>query len=360
MERLRQSIREGQMRPGEMIGTELTLARQEKLGRNSVRRAVETLVDEGLLERRPGKGVYVRQPQRATRMIQVVVPSLAWPHNVQIAHGVQAAGRQRGVQVQIYDAHGKMELDIDVLRQLPHHGAEGAIIVSLHHPHFTEVLYQLHAANYPFVLADQRLQDIETVPSVEIDNYGGAYAVGKELLRLGHRRIGFMGPLKILAVHKRLEGLRDAMLDAGLLFDRSLVMDMEGEGLIEWMDHLGERVDHCVKSLMNRPDRPTVLFEGAGDAVVETYRSLRGMGLSAGRDVSVVTFEDSAAVELVEVPVASVKHPWTEMGHQALEMLLERINAVKLGSTRPAEHRVLAGKWIPRASLVEAALPAGA
>jgi len=52
--RLRQSIRDGDFRPGEMLGSEYELARQESISRMTVRRASDLLIKEGLVERRPG------------------------------------------------------------------------------------------------------------------------------------------------------------------------------------------------------------------------------------------------------------------------------------------------------------------
>jgi len=56
--KIRQAILQQQYRPGEFIGTEIEFVRTEGLSRTSVRRAVSDLIAEGLIERRPGKGLY--------------------------------------------------------------------------------------------------------------------------------------------------------------------------------------------------------------------------------------------------------------------------------------------------------------
>jgi hypothetical protein len=85
------------------------------------------------------------------------------------------------------------------------------------------------------VLVDQGLHDLE-VPTVEIRNYDGGFSVGQKLAELGHARVAFLGPMKLEAIADRLNGFRDAMLDAGVLFDRSLVVDMGGEGVTDWLN----------------------------------------------------------------------------------------------------------------------------
>src|SRR5438046_1272812 len=116
---IRKAILSGRHLPGTMVGTEFEFAQRWRLSRNTVRLGIEQLVQEGLLERRPGKGLFVRAPHTSTRTVQLVVPDLTWSHMVKIARGVKSEGRSRGVQVQVYDAHGEMDWDMEFIRQLP-------------------------------------------------------------------------------------------------------------------------------------------------------------------------------------------------------------------------------------------------
>src|SRR5687768_15914406 len=110
-ERLRHSIRKGDFRPGDLLGSEHELARQQSISRMTVRRASEILVNEGLIERRPGRGLYVRGGSVGTTLVQVVAGNLEWEPSLQVSRGVQQVARQRGIQVQLYDAHGDELLD---------------------------------------------------------------------------------------------------------------------------------------------------------------------------------------------------------------------------------------------------------
>lgn len=57
-----QRIRSGEYRPGEMIPPETGLARQYGIGRPTVRQAMDTLVQKGLILRKRGAGTFVREP----------------------------------------------------------------------------------------------------------------------------------------------------------------------------------------------------------------------------------------------------------------------------------------------------------
>lgn len=347
---LRNAIKSGKLGPGQMVGTEFAFSQEWGFARNTVRRGIDTLVEEGLLERRPGKGLFVRPPQSATRTVQVVVPNLAWAHQVKFAHGVQAAARDCGAQILIYDAHGQMDLDLDFIRRLPQTSTHGAIIVSLHHRRFSEVLFELKAVDYPFVLVDQRLHDLE-VPTVELDNYGGGYMVGKALAQMGHRRVAFLGPLNLQVVNDRLNGFRDAMLDAGVLFDRSLVTNLGGEGLTDWINEIASSAQEAVMPLLSRPDRPSAIFDGSGDIVPFIYQAVRKAGLRIPEDISVVSFDESPFVSFLEPEVARVQLSWTELGKIALDVLLKRMNQTASSRRKNYEHRVMSGEWVASPSL---------
>ncbi|MGW7771522.1 GntR family transcriptional regulator [Pseudomonas machongensis] len=61
--RIKQAIRSGQLKPGECIGTEKELGAIFAVSRITVRQAVDTLVETGLLVRRHGKGTFVAYPR---------------------------------------------------------------------------------------------------------------------------------------------------------------------------------------------------------------------------------------------------------------------------------------------------------
>lgn len=347
IQELRTAINTGRITPGEMVGTELAFAHKWQLSRTAVRHGIDQLVEEGLLERRPGKGLFVRSPFATTHTIQIIVPSLNWTFMAQIARGAQNEGRQRGVQIQICDAEGQMNYDLEVIRNLPNGNTDGAIIVSLHHRKFSEILCELKAVDYPFVVVDQQMNEID-VPSIMHDNYAGGYLVGQKIVELGHKKPVFVGPIEI--IKSRLDGFRDALLDGGVLFSRSMILDLNGDrGVTGWFERLPETEEHIV-ALLSSPDRPTVIFDGSADLTPFIYRAARRVGLSIPEDLSVVTFDDPFATHLYP-EVARLQHRWFEMGQQAIEMLFKRMSRSPKDGITSEEQRVIPVEWVGAPSL---------
>ena len=60
---LRRQIGEGMLKPGDVVPTETELGQHYKVSRITVRAALDSLTKDGLLERQPGRGTFVRASQ---------------------------------------------------------------------------------------------------------------------------------------------------------------------------------------------------------------------------------------------------------------------------------------------------------
>jgi LacI family repressor for deo operon, udp, cdd, tsx, nupC, and nupG len=151
----------------------------------------------------------------------------------------------------------------------------------------------------------------------------------------------------------RMSGFRDAMLDMGLNFDRSLVVDLGGEGVADWLNLRLEATEEGVVQLLNRQNPPTALFDGSGDIAPLIYRTVRQLGLTIPDDVSIATFDDSAKFSpFLEPKVAQLKHGWDSLGRAAMEMLSPLMNgSQRNGKESEVEHRVISPQWESGSSL---------
>jgi LacI family transcriptional regulator len=246
--------------------------------------------------------------------------------------------------MQIYDAHGDSDSDVAVLKQLPESTSRGAVIVALHHKAFNEAVYHLKSLDYPFVLVDERLKDID-VPSVGSDNYNGGYQAGQALLQLGHRNVAFLGDMDATTVRDRLEGFRDAVADAGLPFNRSLQVDLniaEQDRLAEWTD----RVDSAVAELIGRTAPPTAIFCSCDAVARAAYRTLHRTSMRVPEDMSIIGFDDDPIAEWLSPGLTTLRQSFSDMGKVAMEMLWKRMETPHA----PVEHRVLPVQLIHRGS----------
>jgi GntR family transcriptional regulator len=62
-DQLAEQIAKNRWRPGEAIPTEAALSAEYQLSTGTVRKAIDALVSEGILERQQGRGTFIRRPQ---------------------------------------------------------------------------------------------------------------------------------------------------------------------------------------------------------------------------------------------------------------------------------------------------------
>ena len=324
--RLRSQIRDHALAPGAGIGTEVQLARESGLSRMTVRRAVQVLVDEGLVERRPGRGVFVRGADTATRSVLFLAGNLLWAPAVRVSHALLECAPGEGIDIRLFDARDRLDVFLDEMRGLPNSGHAGAVIMSQHDPAFNRALSTLVAEDVPFVVVDQTLTDIEA-PSVVSDNRTGGRLVAEALLAAGHRRIAFVGDLGADTTAERARGVAEACAAAGI--PAVPMLDLPGKRFTDWSPDIHRALREVVRS----PGRPTAIACSCDAVAATAYRALADEGLRVPDDISITGFDDDPLGEWLVPPLTTVRQDFGEMGRQAFAALCRRI----ADSSAPAE-----------------------
>jgi DNA-binding LacI/PurR family transcriptional regulator len=172
----------------------------------------------------------------------------------------------------------------------------------------------LHNEGTPIVL--HGAPDISDIPSVDVDNTQGAYTAVQHLIDLGHQRIGHISnaPLSYTSSRDRLSGYRQALTDAGITFDTSLVY--EGE----FTDASSYEPMH---QMLDLPEPPTAVFIGSDVVALGAIDAIHSRGLHIPDDISVIGFDDVSLGKYLRPALTTVHLPAYELGRQAGEMILQ-------------------------------------
>ncbi|MFC8365720.1 LacI family DNA-binding transcriptional regulator [Streptomyces griseorubiginosus] len=221
------------------------------------------------------------------------------------------------------------------------HRVDGVLLVSVHADDpLPDLLSQLEI---PAVISGPRSAG-ETLPSVDSDNYGGGRSAVEHLLAGGRRAIAHItGRLDVYGAQRRVDGYRDALLDAGHEVDERLIEpgDFTEEG--------GRRA--MTKLLARRPDLDAV-FAGSDVMAAGARQVLREEGRSIPSDVALIGYDDSAIARHMDPPLTSVRQPIEEMGRRMIDLLLTEIADRRPAASRGLERRqvVLATELVHRTS----------
>lgn len=268
------------------------------------------------------------------------------PHAGRIILGAQQAARARGLTLVLINTTRAAEDIARDTQAMLRQQVDGVLYATMFHRVIT-----LPAAltATPTVLIDSSTADA-SVPSVVPDEEGGARLAVEELLKHGHRRIGFTTNIDdVPATRGRLAGYRRALESAGIGFDPSLVVARPSETLGGY---------EAAMELLSRTSRPTALFCYNDRMAAGAYRAAAERGLRIPHDVSVVGFDNQEILaEGVYPALTTVALPHYEMGEWALNTLadlLERSQAAGAADSSArttVEHAVLGCPLITRHSV---------
>ena len=272
----------------------------------ATRRHIEQLLVEHGYERRgrPGQGA---------GLVDLVISDLDTQWATALLRGAQAEAARLGADLVITTTHGSPVGTPDWLDHLAERGSDGVVlIVSELLPAGREELARLRM---PVVLVDPVGSSDQSLPTVAATDWAGGRDATDHLIRLGHRRIGFItGPIEQICHRDRLDGYRAALRRAGIEFDPELVR--HGDSLVS-----GGRTRGA--ELLGLPQRPTAIISGSDEQAYGVYQAARDRGLRIPEDLSVVGFDDVELCQWVSPQLTTVRQPLAEMAREATRMVIE-------------------------------------
>ena len=176
------------LKPGEPFGTEVAIADECGVSRMTARKAVNALVEEGLVERRAGVGIFVRGKDEVTRRWRFIAGNLLWDSAIKAASGARREAQKIGAELELKDAGGDMRALLAEIAALPDSGATGAIVFSVHAKAFDAAVHAVAEKGFPIVVVDEDLGKKVNVSCVVADNVVGGRLAAERIVSAGHRR----------------------------------------------------------------------------------------------------------------------------------------------------------------------------
>lgn len=197
----------------------------------------------------------------------------------------------------------------------------------------------LLSARFPFV-AFGRSNPAWDFPWVDVDGRAGIRMALEHLIAGGHRRIGCLAwPAPSLTGRYRLEGYHEALAAANLPAPEAWVMRIENT--------YDEAYAGAQRLLALSPaQRPTAIVAFSDLMAMGAINAATDAGVTVGRDVAVVGFDDAPVARFLRPPLTSLRQPVAEVGERLVTMLIDLVN----GRSVADPHVLLLPELIARAS----------
>ncbi len=338
---LRDRILAGNYNGGRRLPSEAALVARHGVSRPTAARALQELVNEGLVERRAGMGSFaVENPAHATarRELGLLTPQwetteifekicaqlaglarardfgMIWENTKTIAappagKGARRAGTEAEIAGRLCDEFIKRKLDGVFFAPLELYEARREIN--------ERIAGRLQQAGIPVVLIDRELAEFPqrgTLDIASMDNIAAGSLIASHLLKLGCRRIAFFTrPQSAPTVAARIAGVREAVVRAG-------INGWDNDGVVE-----GDPADPALVRRVFVRRRWDACVCANDRTAAQLMQTLLRLGVRVPHDLRVAGFDDAKYATLVAVPLTTIHQPCDEIAALAFDAMLRRL-----------------------------------
>lgn len=248
--------------------------------------------------------------------IAVLIPQINRAFISTLISGIEELAKEKGYHVMIYQSHDSEQNEIEIVQSILARKVDGVIISLAMQTNSYDHIQLLLDHHVPTVMCD-RVHDGLEIDRVVIDNFNAGFKVTDYLIQTGHQRIAYIGGENLRNIHRdRMEGYIAALKKNNIPVDNDLIS----------LHNLSE--NHGIKAIdkfMSLPNPPDAIFSGNDTAAVSALLHLQELGYRVPQDISIIGFNNDPIASIVRPKLSTVQHPAYEIGRQAVERLLFRL-----------------------------------
>jgi len=307
------------------IVAERELARRFDANRATISRAIASLVNEGLLVRRVGRGTFVSDAEEAakrtkTRSIGLVMPYISGDFPAGIVRSAVRSLRDHNHKTVLFDSEDSIHAEAAELERLAQKGLDGALVMPVEKPDNIPLFNRIERLGLPLAFLDRKPLGLEA-DLIATDNFLGAYRAVTRLIERGHTRIAHFTWLierQCTSIAERRRGYEQALLDNGIELDSELVCPPAA-----YSDE-SRYFKFALAYLRQGPKPVTAVFALHDQFVLRTMSAAAQLGLRVPEDVEIAGFFDGSFHPVDDVPLLKVVQRPDEIGRLAADLLIRR------------------------------------
>lgn len=263
----------------------------------------------------------------------LIVPNITSRFFSSLARELEVRARGLGYALFIVNSGGAdgEDQDVELFQLLLNRGVDGVfLVVSNEMSPDPQLIEAVSLSPVPCVMIDRALPEARC-DKVRFDSELGGYLATRHLLERGHRRIACVVNLHSYTGRERLEGYKRALAEFSTFFDESLVFQSDY--------YIGEAYEVAARIV---DSDVSAVFASSDNIALGVLKRLHGNGLRVPDDVSMVSYDNSAADALFEPALTSIEQSVASLARHALEMMAARMREAEADEDgAPTVDRVL-------------------
>jgi DNA-binding LacI/PurR family transcriptional regulator len=247
-----------------------------------------------------------------SQTVGVLLNDLHNPFFAEIANGIESVASALGYRVLIITGGRIQQRERAMLEALLEYRTDGIILVS---PRMQAREITGALGPVPAVVVGRALRS-RTIDAVMTDEARGSHLAVDHLVELGHERIVHVDGGPGAGAAPRRAGYLRAMSDNGLAKRASVIPG-------DFNEDAGRR---GAERILGAKTMPTAVFAANDLVAVGLIDRLELDGVRVPADISIVGYDNTFVAALNHLSITTVNQPRQEMGQEALQLLLERVD----------------------------------
>lgn len=291
----------------------------ESIGAQTVKKVQQKIDELGFRPNLIARSMITRQ----SHTVGLVIPDIRNPFFSEFARGVEDHMNNQGYGVFLCNTDSSLEKENQYLDLLQGKLTDGIIFTTQNKLETSKYFGDFIKNQFPIVLMERYLEGNADIPGIYVDNKGGAADLCRFIISRGHQNIACItGPLQTTNARLRLEGYKEALLEAGIKINEQII--------IEGNYRYGSGRDGMKNLLDNNKSKFTAVFACNDMMAFGAYETLEEYGLKVPDDISLAGFDNIPFPKVFKPQITTVNLPAYNMGEKSAEMLMKIIRKEKL------------------------------
>lgn len=328
---IKSKILSGQYKIGEQIPTESALQEMYKVSRQTVRKAILELANEGFVRSEQGSGTYVSGHYRSrangkssNRTIGVITTYISDYIFPSIIRGIESRLNEDNYSLLLASTNNDVAQEKKALEMMLSYGVEGLIVEPTRSNVFNpNIAYYLtfQEQEIPFVMINAYYEELD-VPFFCLDDVKSSYLATRELISKGHKEIGIIAKMDDLQGKFRMKGFVQALSEAKLTFRPEHVLTFDTSTKPE----LSRSLENFL-SLHRHEFTALVCYND--EVGLEVVNVCRKLGIAIPEELSIVGQDNSYIAQNANIKLATLTHPQEQLGRDAADWIIKRLQGKK-------------------------------
>lgn len=315
---IKKAINTGKYPVDTKIPSENQLAAEYKVSRQTVRKALRALEQEGELYARHGSGTFVskriikRGNSKNIAVVSTYMSDYIFPMVIQ---GINQVLSDKGYSILLKTTNNSRKGEAWCMEELLSKNIDGMIIepsqsaISCQH----QVLYdQMDSLGIPYIFIQGCYEAMMDRPYVMLDDVEGGRLITNHLIELGHKRIAGIFKADDNQGILRHKGYVKALQEAGIPYDPDMVIWFHTQ------DKKTKPMEGILRLIENGLSFHAVVCYN-DEIAADVIKGLTNIGRGVPHDISVTGFDNSLLAR--SRGITTIAHPQEELGKMAASTL---------------------------------------